>query len=304
VSQTVWQLYRKAIVSAADIYHFHDPELIPVGLLLRARGKTVIYDVHEYYKKKILCKSYIPHFLRRPLSSCFDSLETIASKFFSGIVVADRATQAKFHGKAILVENFPYVPEQCNVAKRSNSCFTLVYLGAISEERGLLAMVRALEFIDDPIRLTLIGEFASNDDKKKAESMDGYAKVDWLGHKNWPDALSIMASADLGLALFQPVPALFYAGENTLKIFEYMLFGLPVMASDFPNLRTIVVGNACGVVVDPTDPKRIADEIIALMKSRDRCVEMGQRGAKAVVEKYNWAHCSKALLNLYDEVLS
>jgi glycosyltransferase involved in cell wall biosynthesis len=133
--------------------------------------------------------------------------------------------------------------------------------------------------------------------------MKGYARVEWLGYKSWPEALKIAASANLGLALFQPVPAYLYVGENTLKIFEYMLFGIPVMASNFPNLRKIIENEACGVVVDPTDPRKIAEQVVAVMKSPDRSKEMGQRGAKAVVEKYNWAHCAKTLLQLYEDVL-
>jgi len=304
ISQTAWQLYRTAIGLNADVYHFHDPELIPIGLLLRARGKKVIYDVHEYYKEKILSKAYVPWYLRKTISTSFDFAESLASRFFNGIVVADRTTQAKFNGKAVRVENFPYVPANLQHETQSNGTFTLVYLGVISGDRGLFTMVRALELIDDPIRLLLIGEFRSTAEKENAESLKGYANVEWLGQKSWPEALQIAASSNLGLALFQPVPAYLYAGENTLKIFEYMMFGLPVIASDFPNLRKIILDESCGVVVDPTDPRKIADEIIAFMKAPDRSEKMGQRGAMAVVEKYNWAHCSKTLLKLYEDVLT
>src|SRR6476469_5707469 len=68
---TVWRTYREAVRQRADIYHFHDPELIPVGLLLKARGKKVVYDAHEAYPQKILCKSWIPIKLRPVVSRLF-----------------------------------------------------------------------------------------------------------------------------------------------------------------------------------------------------------------------------------------
>src|SRR5690349_10916076 len=76
---TVWRIYREAVRQRADIYHFHDPELIPVGLLLKARRKKVIYDAHEPYPQKILCKAWIPIKLRPLVSRVFAVFERMAS---------------------------------------------------------------------------------------------------------------------------------------------------------------------------------------------------------------------------------
>jgi len=65
-----WRAFRLALSQRADIYHFHDPELLPVGVLLklftRAKG---IYDSHEVVSQPILTKHWIPAPLRRPLAS-------------------------------------------------------------------------------------------------------------------------------------------------------------------------------------------------------------------------------------------
>src|SRR5262249_8078753 len=47
LTKTAWSAWREAEQSDADIYHFHDPELIPVALLLGRRGRKVVYDIHE-----------------------------------------------------------------------------------------------------------------------------------------------------------------------------------------------------------------------------------------------------------------
>lgn len=68
--KTALGVYRAALKEDADLYHFHDPELIPFGIMLRVRGKKVIYDVHEDLPRQILTKPWINPFLRRILSVC------------------------------------------------------------------------------------------------------------------------------------------------------------------------------------------------------------------------------------------
>lgn len=52
------EAYRKAKKMRADFYHFHDPELLPVGWMLRTKSNTVIYDVHEDYETGIKTRQY------------------------------------------------------------------------------------------------------------------------------------------------------------------------------------------------------------------------------------------------------
>jgi hypothetical protein len=68
MTRGVARVYREAVRQEAEVYHFHDPELIPVGVLLKARGKKVVYDIHEEYPTKVLSKYYLPRWLRPPLA--------------------------------------------------------------------------------------------------------------------------------------------------------------------------------------------------------------------------------------------
>ncbi len=69
------KIYQKALEIDADIYHFHDPELIPYGLKLLKKGKKVIYDVHEDVPRQILGKYWINPFLRKIISYMFEKYE-------------------------------------------------------------------------------------------------------------------------------------------------------------------------------------------------------------------------------------
>ena len=67
MTRSAWSLYKEAKRQNGDVYHFHDPELIPIALLLAARGRTVVYDIHEDATADLLHKEYIPRRLRWPL---------------------------------------------------------------------------------------------------------------------------------------------------------------------------------------------------------------------------------------------
>lgn len=78
---------KKALEVNADIYHFHDPELLRLGLKLKRKGKKVIYDIHEDYPSVIMMKSWIPKIFRPLIARIVDYYEKKAVEIFDGIVV-------------------------------------------------------------------------------------------------------------------------------------------------------------------------------------------------------------------------
>jgi len=299
--------FRVAIKQKADIYHFHDPELIPVGALLKIlTGARVIYDVHEDVPKQILTKQWIPPHLHQLIAVLFAILEKSLANVFDAIIVATEEISKRFEKfDPIVVHNFPdfrMLPIKYQIHD-SAAEKTLVYVGGISRIRGVEEMIQAMEYVccRHKINLLLIGRYEPKNLKMELQNLLGYQKVQSLGHLPWEEAWATAKNAIAGLVLFHPVPNHQRSLPN--KLFEYMAAGIPVVASNFPLWREIIEGNHCGICVDPLKPKEIAAAIEYLISNPEKAREMGENGRRAVVEKYNWGSEEIKLLNLYRELL-
>lgn len=226
MTRTVIATYKKALSVKADIYHFHDPELIPVGLLLKRRGKKVIYDVHEDAPRQNLSKSYIPKVFRRPISVIIGALEAFFARHFDGVVTATPFINKIFieiSATAVNVNNYPLISELYTAENQWNNKEKVVcYVGVIARIQGAFEMVEAIS--KTPYRLLFAGNIKS-EIEMSLKQMPGWRQVDALGFVDRDDVRATMARSMAGLALFHPEPNNINAQPN--KIFEYMSAGIP-----------------------------------------------------------------------------
>jgi glycosyltransferase involved in cell wall biosynthesis len=302
MKRTTSQVYQRALECDADIYHFHDPELMPLGLRLKRRGKKVIYDVHEDVPRQILSKQWIPALLRKAISWMVERIENYAAKRFDYIVTATpyiRDRFLKINRKSIDINNFPFLSELhiTNTDWRSKEKL-VCYVGGIGRVRGIQEMVRAIGMT--PYSMLLAGNFESSVEREIALQQDGWRQVIELGHINRTEVKEVLSRSMAGLVLFHPEPNHINAKPN--KMFEYMSAGIPVIASKFPLWNEIIEGNNCGICVDPLNVNEIADAINWIMDYPEQAMRMGENGRKAVEEKYNWEEESKKLIALYDRL--
>jgi glycosyltransferase involved in cell wall biosynthesis len=299
-----------ALKQKASVYHFHDPELLPVGVLLKLLKRTkVIYDVHEDYGKQMLSKLYIPRIMRKGVGFLVRTVESFCSKLFDAIIAAtdDILEKFSFHKRAVTVRNFPILANFCvegQKRKIESKVFSLIYVGGLNEIRGITQIVRALDFINsnNQLKLTLCGDFYPSDYEHKLRSLKGFKKVEYLGWVKPYKIPNLLGRHDAGIVCFLPEPNHINAMPN--KIFEYMAAGLPIIASNFPLWKEIVEGNGCGICVNPLNPEEIAGGIEYLMQHPSLREEMGENGRRAVVEKYNWEMEGKKLVDLYDQLFA
>ena len=306
MTTAVWAAFRKALRENAELYHFHDAELLPAGLLLRACGKRVVYDVHEDYAGSLLFRSWIPSLLRRLIATVFGLFEQSAAPFLDGIVAATPSIASKFSPKkTVTLRNYPILDEfklevPVPYASRPNSAG---YIGGLSMVRGVHEMLSAVGLVHERfgVRLEIAGLFSPADLQEAAEANPGWKRVHFCGWTARSHVAGILGRVRMGLLLFHPVPNHIAAQPN--KLFEYMSAGLPIIASDFPLWREIVAGAGCGLLVDPLDPAAIAQAMAWILDHADEAEAMGKKGQKAVRERYNWEAESVQLMEFYKKIL-
>jgi len=183
-----------------------------------------------------------------------------------------------------------------------NQAVTLIYVGGISEDRGIRQMVDALMLLKPRANLILVGSFENPGLEKEIRAIVG-PEIDFVGQIDFSRVPDYLAKAQIGLVLFHPDPNSVTSAYRNNKIFEYMAAGIPVVASNFPIWKEIVEGNGCGLTVDPIDPAAIANAIQYISSHPAVAEKMRVNGTTLVREKYNWETESKKLLSLYEKLL-
>ncbi|HNS20522.1 MAG TPA: glycosyltransferase family 4 protein [Sedimentisphaerales bacterium] len=310
MTKVLWRLYRLAVQENADVYHFHDPELIVVGLLLKLWGKKVIWDVHEHYPNAIRDKYYLSKPLRRVISKSFDLFERAAVGFFDYVIYTTPVVGTRYQRMKVRsgrIENYPIVELSQAFARDPQE--KIIFLGGMSPIRGLVQVIEAFSLVSKKHpswELCLVGVYHpksfEQELKDLADRLGVATNVKFLAWVPYEEKERLSSQASMGIITYLP-----YSNNTSClpnKLFDYMLVGLPVIASDFPLYREVVEPARCGVLVDPSRPDQIAQAMEHLIEHPQEAREMGQRGRRAVLEKYNWEKESERLLSIYDQVLN
>jgi glycosyltransferase involved in cell wall biosynthesis len=309
MTRTVWAIYRAALDEEADVYHFHDVELVPVGLLLRRRGSTVIYDIHEDYPRDMVSKYYLPVWLRPVLGKAVELLENLAARHFSALIIVTPHIYQRYqhvNARTVVVQNFPLLHElasDVSMVPWPQREAAVAYIGNITTVRCIREMISAIALLpeDYAAELHLAGAYSPETLREQVAKLPGWKRVRELGYLDRRGVQQSLGRVKAGLVLFYPEPN--YVNAYSNKMFEYMAAGIPVIASDFPLWREIVQKSACGILVDPLDPQAIAGAIAYVLNNPKEAVAMGRRGRLAVQERYNWENEETKLLALYKGVL-
>lgn len=307
ILRTTWLVYKAAKEEDAAVYHFHDPELLIVGLLLSRTGAAVVYDVHEDVPATLAYKYYLPKWIRPAIHWIIDRAERALARRMSATVVATPSIEGRFRGVArrvVRVQNFPREREYERADRRpiDSRPMWVSYIGVSSEARGLLEMVRAIDLLPESTgaRLQLAGVISPVELRNTVALLPGWAKTVDHGHLSRAEVNQLLGQSRVGLAVLHPHPN--YVVAYATKMFEYMAAGVPVIASHFPLWEQILVETGAGVVVNPLDPRAIADAILALLLDPSAAETMGKRGQRAIKERFNWNREAAKLLDLYSDL--
>lgn len=291
------QITAKVIKLRAEVVHFHDPEFLPFASVLRFFGIKSIYDAHENLAATVLDKPYIAKKYRRIAGVIVQTLEQFFGLFMNGIICATPDIALSFPPlKSLVVQNFPNDKLPSLVSDEREDYF--VFAGMITELRGLSTVIDALDLMECNARLLLIGPFQDDSYRRKLEEKPGWSRVHYLPWLERQDLLQTIRKSLGGVVTFTAAANHITAQPN--KMFEYMSCGSPVIGSDFPLWREIVVDNEVGFLVDPTNAYDLSQVFDQLFINRQLVLSLGQNGIDTVIDKFSWQSEEKKLLKFYE----
>lgn len=309
----------RALSSGAAVFHFHDPELIPLGIFLKlVTNKKVIYDIHEHNEATLLSREWIPAPLRRPCAWLVDKIELASAGCFSGLIVADNQLAVKFNkAKAIeVVRNFPpasfgegYLSRrECATETSANRAPVVIYVGVLGVERGLETVLEAMPMVRSTfptVKCLLVGRVNYRGlAPRYSDNLNEYlskGNITVTGQVAYDQVMRYLAQSDVGWTPFPPITKHRW-GIGT-KLTEYMAMSLPVVASDYGEGAEVVKNENCGLLVPPLEPAAHARAISLLLADSCLARTLGGSGREAFQERYSWESQAVKLARFYKRLL-
>lgn len=299
-------VYKKALELNCDIYHFHDPELLPYGLKLKKKGKKVIFDSHEKYTYQLQNKPYLPKLVTRPMAAVYGLYEKHVLKIIDAVVFPCTMNgKNPFEGlckKTPIISNAAILDEFYNlydttVPKKEKQ---LCYVGGLTHSRGITADVQAAAKAN--AILALAGSFSPSEYEIKLRGMPEFSFVDYRGKLDRREVTDLLSESRIGLCTLLDEGQYLHLDTFGIKVFEYMSMALPVILSKSDYNCRMVDRYQFGICVDPENVDEIAKAICYLLDNPDEAQRMGENGRRAVKEELNWGIEEKKLLKLYEEI--
>lgn len=298
------EAFKKAMDIDADIYHFHDPELLLLGNKLRRNGKKVIYDAHEDVPEQIMSKTYLGNkFIRKLVAKTFNLYEKRSVKKYAGFVTVTQGIADKFYNKnKIVLRNFP-VKSIIDASKEKEDFVTntptVIYVGGLTKIRGIKEVIQAVGILKGKCRVVLLGEWESNEYFNECKSLDEWQYCSYLGCLPMDQVYQYIKASHIGICVLYSTGN--HRASLPIKAFEYMACSKPIIMSDFKYWRENF--NEFAVFVEPQKVTELAKAIDILIEDKELYKEKIKRSEIFFQENYSWESESKKLLELYSKIL-
>lgn len=290
-------------VMSADVWHFHDPELLPVAIRLARSGQRVIWDAHEDYVSQFGeggNKDWVPgpvsSLVRRGTAFLLGQIDRHAA----GIIAATPTIAARYSNPRTVVVGNEARLEDFQDCQPDFSSRRVLFTGNVGASHLFGELVGALRRMSD-VQLTVAG--ASPDphlwSQARAALGDRLKHVGWL---NRGDLAAEISSSALGAVLYGPIPAYLDPDISPTKFFEFAAAGLPMICTPLPSLSRLTASSRAGFLADGYTSAALEAAIRRAIADRNAWTAASEAGRAWAQAQGSWTRSEKRLLGLYATV--
>jgi glycosyltransferase involved in cell wall biosynthesis len=316
---TVWRLWRAARAERARCYHLHEPQLLPLALLLRGCCRVrIVYDIHEHLPEMLADFSN----RSRAVTAVWARFLTLAERWLillsDAVLVTSELLLRRYgkgHRKVVAIYNYPrpaLFSKSCEVPPRLMQKYKgdriILYHGQLARVRDLATVIQATKRAADRVanlKLLLLGPVFGAGYRgeliRLIEREQVQPLVELLDPVPHPAVPVYLALAEVGLVVLPSLSV--FRPSLPIKLFECMSSGLPVIGSRLPALQKVIRRAGCGLLVEPSDADSLAEAIVYLLTHPREAARMGRRGRQAVRDIYNWKRMEERLFAVYSKVI-
>jgi|GEM_PF-1489532 len=281
----------------ADLYYFHNPNMMFQMRKWARKGHSVIADIHENYEVRVDALP-LPKWLRKIAVKQYRKFENRICGSYRGLTVVTESMKKKMEpsGVPILVlDNVPSLKrlEKIKLSETKSARPTIITSGNNSPARNCMKAVEALPEIVKAIpnvEMKFVGKFSPPSYEQelinKAASLGVSDHLKTEGMMPWLENFKRISSAHIGCVFYDDN----LNNRVTLpnRLYEYMYVGLAVLGEEFPEVKKVVDKTGCGATVNSQSPTDIAEKAISLLQSPEKLNKAMQNSRQAVLNTYNF----------------
>ena len=309
-----FEAYKIARKIKADIYHFHDPDLLPFMFLMSLKGKKVIYDIHELYRVRFSQWKFIPNSLNKFFANMYQSLEYFFINKMSGFTLPSKSMHKLWYKDLkkpyAVVRNIHLLSKisKFELTNSKNNEFIIYSSGVNSPDKRNINILKAFSILHakyENIKLLFGGVYRPNGFQQKlsdlAKELNIEDRFEMQGFLPYEEQFKRTSKVSLGLVLLEPNEKNYIATSN--RMYEYMYCSLPIIAEALPEPISVIDKTKCGIYLDSSDFKNLALQIEEIYLNKGLAKKMGDKGHNAVINEFHYEKDLKGLILLYNNIL-
>jgi glycosyltransferase involved in cell wall biosynthesis len=242
---------------------------------------------------------------KNPLKKYFLRKAEQSYKSADAIFVSSRFLQSKYGGEIIYQvanENIFLNNEDDGSDFRTKmgleNKIIILYAGSLYEQKGVDVLIKAVQKLKrDDVKLVIAGGTLGNKELQHYKSMAGEETI-FIGQAPIDEIPSLVAACDI--YAIPTKDTLYTRAEIPGKIFEPMMMGKAIVASNLSDIPLILDNGNAGLLSQPNSVDDLAEKLSKLVEDENLRLKLGEEAKKRYLENYSYEQMEKKILKVYE----